>query len=151
MKKIGLLVLVLISLSEPVYSQTAVDSVKAVVNQLFIAMKSSDGTLLQSTFTDSAIMQTIGTSNEGNSMVKNQKVMDFAAMINKVPKGDVDERIEFDVVKVDGDLAIVWTPYRFYLKGEFRHCGVNSFQLVRQKEGWKIQYLIDTRRRTGCN
>jgi len=54
------------------------------------------------------------------------------------------------VVKIDGPLAIVWTPYKFYFNGKFSHCGVNSFQLVRFNGVWKIQYLIDTRRRAGC-
>lgn len=65
-------------------------------------------------------------------------------------RGGLDERIQFDVVKVDGPLASVWTPYKFYFKGQFSHCGVNSFQLVRVNGEWKIQYLIDTRRRNDC-
>jgi hypothetical protein len=32
-----------------------------------------------------------------------------------------------------------------YVKEKYIHQGVNSFQVVRTKEGWKIQYLIDTR------
>ncbi|MFT2543406.1 hypothetical protein ACMWP9_36050, partial [Escherichia coli] len=67
-----------------------------------------------------------------------------------IPKNMADERIVFDVVKIDADLAIVWTPYQFYRNGTFSHCGVNSFQLVRLNGRWKIQYLIDTRRKTGC-
>jgi hypothetical protein len=42
-------------------------------------------------------------------------------------------------------MATVWTPYTFYYKGQYSHKGINSFQLVKLKEGWKIQYLIDTR------
>ena len=62
----------------------------------------------------------------------------------------LDERISFETVKVDGDLAIAWTPYKFYLGDQFSHCGVNSFQLVKLEGVWRIQYLIDTRRRQGC-
>jgi hypothetical protein len=61
-----------------------------------------------------------------------------------------DERITFETIKIDGPLAVAWTPYKFYYEGKFSHCGVNSFQLVRLNGAWKIQYLIDTRRRTGC-
>ncbi|HNA01067.1 MAG TPA: hypothetical protein PLN49_09415, partial [Ferruginibacter sp.] len=67
-----------------------------------------------------------------------------------LPKDAADERITFDVVRVDGALAIAWTPYKFYFNGKFSHCGVNSFQLVRFNGEWKIQYLIDTRRKAGC-
>jgi len=61
-----------------------------------------------------------------------------------------NERITFEIVKVDADLASVWTPYQFYYKDKFSHCGVNSFQLVRLQGIWKIQYLVDTRRKTDC-
>jgi len=61
-----------------------------------------------------------------------------------------DERISFETIKIDGPLAIAWTPYKFYYEGKFSHCGVNSFQLVRVDNQWRIQYLIDTRRRQGC-
>lgn len=149
MKKIFILIC-LISLAQYTQAQSATDSVKQVVNQLFTAMKTSDPVLLQQCFADSAILQTIAMNKEGKTIVRNESVAAFAASISKAPAGALDERIEFDVVKTDGALAIAWTPYQFFLNGNFSHCGANSFQLVRFNGQWKIQYLIDTRRRTGC-
>lgn len=149
MKKIFILIC-LISLAHYTLAQSATDSVKQVVNQLFTAMKTSDPVLLQQCFADSAILQTIAMNKEGKTIVRNESVAAFAASISKAPAGALDERIEFDVVKTEGALAIAWTPYQFFLNGNFSHCGANSFQLVRFNGQWKIQYLIDTRRRTGC-
>lgn len=149
MKKIFILIC-LISLAHYTEAQSATDSVKQVVNQLFTAMKTSDPVLLQQCFADSAILQTIAMNKEGKTIVRNESVAAFAASISKAPAGALDERIEFDVVKTDGALAIAWTPYQFFLNGNFSHCVVNSFQLVRFNGQWKIQYLIDTRRRIGC-
>jgi len=67
-----------------------------------------------------------------------------------MPKDAADERIVFETIRIDGPLASVWTPYNFYYEGKFSHCGVNSFQLVKINGEWKIQYLIDTRRKQGC-
>ena len=133
-----------------VQAQTAEDSVKIVINRLFEAMKNGDAALLKSTFADSAILQTITRNKEGNTIVQNEDVAEFINFVSKQPKGAADERITYDLVKIDGSLAIAWTPYKFYFNGTFSHCGVNSFQLVRFNNGWKIQYLIDTRRRQGC-
>lgn len=133
------------------YAQTAEDSVKTAVNKLFEAMKNSDADMLKSAFADSAILQTISRNKEGKLLVLNEEISDFAASISKLPKGAADERIAFDVIKTDGPLAIVWAPYQFYYNGNFSHCGVNSFQLVRFDGTWKIQYIIDTRRKTPCN
>lgn len=131
-------------------AQSPEDSVKGVINTLFSAMKNADAAQLKSCFADSVVMQTIIRNKEGNFQVRNERAEAFAESIKKLPAGAADEQIVFETIKVDGPLALVWTPYKFYYNGQFSHCGVNSFQLVRFKEGWKIQYLVDTRRRTGC-
>ncbi len=130
---------------------TTEDSVKAVVTGLFSAMKSSDGQGVMKAFSDSAILQTIGNSKTGQTVIRTQNVKDFAAFVNTTVNGDADERISFETIKIDADLAIVWTPYQFYYKNQFSHCGVNSFHLIRINGEWKIHFLIDTRRKTPCN
>jgi hypothetical protein len=113
-------------------------------------MKNADAGLVASSFSDSAILQTIARDKEGKMIIVNSHVKDFTDFISKQKKGAADERITFETIKIDGPLATAWTPYKFYYEGKFSHCGVNSFQLVRINGQWKIQYLIDTRRREGC-
>jgi len=139
-----------ISISFASHAQTTEDSVKAAVNLLFDGMKTSDAAKIQSAFSDSAILQTIGRLKEGSEGIKNESIKEFVASVSKLTKGDADERIVFETIKIDGPLASVWTPYKFYYKGQFSHCGVDSYQLVRIKGVWKIQYLIDTRRKQPC-
>ena len=131
-------------------AQSAEDSVKTVVNNLFVAMKNGDASLFKTVFSDSAILQTISRSKEGKTLVRTESVDEFASFVSQLKKDSADERIRFETIKIDGPLAIVWTPYNFYYNGKFSHCGVNSFQLIRFDDEWKIQYLVDTRRRTGC-
>ena len=134
----------------PVQAQTAEDSVKAVVNSLFTAMKNADAEMMKSVMAADAVLQTVSKNKEGQVVVAGENMADFISSVSKLPKGAADERITFDVVKIDGALALAWTPYQFYYNGKFSHCGVNSFQLVRFTDGWKIQYIIDTRRKGGC-
>ncbi len=131
-------------------AQTATDSVKQVVTDLFKAMATSDSVKAEMVFTRDAIMQSFARNKEGQTIIRTDKPSDFASQIKQTAPGDLDERIEFETVKIDGNLAMVWTPYKFYYKGKFSHCGVNSFQLVKLNNEWKIQYLIDTRRKAGC-
>lgn len=131
-------------------AQTTEDSVKTAVKLLFDGMINADAVKIQSAFADSAVLQTIGRVKDGGETVKNEAVKEFVAAISKMSKGDADERIQFETIKIDGPLASVWTPYKFYYKGQFSHCGVDSYQLVRINGKWKIQYLIDTRRKQPC-
>lgn len=130
-------------------AQTTTDSVKAAVNSLFAAMMHADSAALMKCFAPGAVLQTV-VNKQGTVSVRTEAISGFASSIGQLPKDAADERITFDVIKVDGDLAIAWTPYQFYFQQQLLHCGVNSFQLVRLAEGWKIQSIIDTRRKNGC-
>jgi hypothetical protein len=150
MYKILFVLLLLVTTTGKAQTVSTEDSVKVAIGNLFAAMRNADSKALLACFTDSALLQTIVRDKEGGIRIKNEKLVDFATVVGTMPKAAADERITFDVVKIDGPLASVWTPYRFYFNGQFSHCGVNSFQMVRQNGSWKIQYLIDTRRKQGC-
>ena len=145
-----LILLTIILFTANLKAQSAEDSVKAVINNMFSGMKNADAGLFKSVFSDSAIMQTISRNKEGKTVVLNESLAEFADFVGQLKKDSADERITFETIKIDGPLAMVWTPYNFYHNGQFSHCGVNSFHLVRFSGIWKIQYLIDTRRRQGC-
>ncbi|SDC82160.1 nuclear transport factor 2 family protein [Pedobacter soli] len=125
-------------------------AIKKAVNNLFTGMKTSDSTLARSAFATGAVMQTI-VNKEGKVSVRNESVDNFIKLIGTPHKDQYDERIVFSKILIDGPLALVWTDYKFYLGDKFSHCGVNSFQLVKGDNGWQIVYIIDTRRKDGCN
>jgi hypothetical protein len=116
------------------------------IRNLFSGMKNTDPELMKSAFAEGAILQTI----EKDGTVKNENIQEFIASISKFSKDDLDERIAIEAIHTDGNLASVFTPYSFFFKGKFSHCGANSFQLVKQQNEWKIQYIIDTRRKESC-
>ena len=116
------------------------------IENLFNAMKSADSLGVKNAFSDSAIMQTFGKNQE----IRTDKVEDFAKQVGASKAGDLDERFTISKILVDGNMASVWVPYQFYYKGNFSHCGVNSFQLAKINNDWKIQYIIDTRRKDNC-
>ena len=129
------------------FAQNSVEKevVKPIEN-LFQAMKSADSIGVKNAFSGSAIMQTFGKNQE----IRTDKVEDFAKQVGASQAGDLDERFTIYKILVDGNMASVWVPYQFYYKGNFSHCGVNSFQLAKINNEWKIQYIIDTRRKDNC-
>ena len=150
MKKAGLVAFLLLAVFCQLQAQSEEDSVKAVVNAMFDAMKNGNEQGLKNCFSDSAILQTIANTKTGQKVIRTEQVADFATSVSKLPKGAADERIVFETIRIDGPLAIVWTPYKFYYNGQFSHCGVNSFHLVKLNGNWKIHFLIDTRRKEPC-
>ncbi len=108
-------------------AQTAEDQIKKTINDLFDGMRKSDTALLRSAFSPTAVLQTISKNKEGKVIVRTDKVDSFVESVGKPHEQVYDERITFDIIRIDADLAIAWTPYKFYIGDRFSHCGVNSF------------------------
>lgn len=124
-------------------AQTAQDSIKQTVDRMFLGMKNADSAMVVSCFHPSAVLQTI----VGDGNIRAEAYTSFGSVMKKLKPGQLDERITYGAIQVDGNLASVWTPYRLYFDGNFMHCGANSFHLVRTNGTWKIVHLIDTRRK----
>lgn len=146
----SILVLLTLFLSSYSFAQKDEELVRQSIVRFFDGMRLSDTSMIRSTFAPKAIMQTVNKNKAGEVMVGSEVLDSFIYFVAKPHSEIYDERISFDIIRVDADLAIAWTPYKFYIGDKFSHCGVNSFQLVRLNGSWKIQYIIDTRRRQPC-
>lgn len=60
----------------------------------------------------------------------------------------IEERIYDPLVRVDGDLAIVWAPYDFLVNGQVKHCGTDAVNLARIEGRWLITGIADNSRDT---
>ncbi|RCR68035.1 nuclear transport factor 2 family protein [Larkinella punicea] len=149
MRKALLIVCSLVSLSALAQSDDE-KAVRAAISQLFDGMRKADTTLFKAVFVPTASLQSIAKNKEGAVSVRSESIPNFIASVGKQKPGALDERLSAYEVRIDAELAIAWTPYVFYFNGQKSHCGVNVFTLVKLNGGWKIQAIIDTRRREGC-
>jgi hypothetical protein len=143
---------ILLSFLAPLFTQNDDEYlIKSTVEKLFIAMRENDSEMLPSIFDEKMRMMTTITDSEGFGMMKESSVDDFILRIAQPKeKGTLDERIVSWDIKIDGNLAMAWTGYEFYSSGNFSHCGVNIFNLVKTNSGWKIFSISDTRRKENC-
>ncbi|MEM9672852.1 MAG: nuclear transport factor 2 family protein [Bacteroidota bacterium] len=131
-------------------AQSAVDSVKSTIMQLFDGMRAGDSTMVSEVFASEARLLTVAEQDEKTSL-REAPISTFLQAVSS-PREDVwNERILDYRINVDGKLATAWTPYRFYRDTTFSHCGVNAFQLYLSNDGWKIIQITDTRQVEGCD
>jgi hypothetical protein len=123
-------------------------AVEDVLNRFFRGLSGGDTVLLKSTCVENPIFQTIVIDKSGNTTVVSGDFKEFVAVIGTPRKEKIEERIQIGNIEVEPFLASAWTPYRFFVDGRQVHCGTNSFQMVKVAGAWKIQYIIDTRRKT---
>ncbi|MFZ9002933.1 MAG: nuclear transport factor 2 family protein [Robiginitalea sp.] len=125
--------------------------VRAAIEHFFEGFHQRDTAKMRKVLHQDIHMQRIGKNQESSPALVNESIEDFLSSLANLPDTlQIEERLLAYHIQTDGDMAHAWTPYEFYLQGEFHHCGVNSFQLFRDPEGWKIIYLVDTRRVKDC-
>jgi hypothetical protein len=124
-------------------------AVMAPVHRLFDAMRAGDSAMARTVFHEEARLLGL-VEREGQTTVRASSIDGFLAAIGRPHDQVWDEKIWDWEVRIDDNLATVWTWYAFYLGDTFSHCGIDSFQLLRIEGEWNVVSLADTRRRSGC-
>ena len=152
-KTLTLLLLVTLTLSLNAQKRGETKAVRVAVQNFFKGFHKGDVALLKKTIHKDLHSQTTFIDGKGKSVIRTDAeaydaLVGFAQKVK--PTDDYFEKILSYTIHVDGNLASVWTPYEFYNKGKFSHCGANSFQLFNNNGNWEIIYLVDTRRKNDC-
>ena len=133
-----------------IYGQDERQDIIGIVDQLFDGMRAGDSSAISDLFTKEATLASIFTNNTGEVVKRSGSILGFINAVG-TPHDDIwDERIWTYDIKLDEPLASVWTEYTFYLGENLSHCGVNVFEMIHLKDGWKISSITDTRRSTNC-
>ncbi len=146
MKRIIIALILLVSI--PLSAQTDKDdsTPEETVEKFFAAFHAQDTVKLKNFAVEGTKLQSVSKDEEGNTKLSTDDYSNFLKSIASIPaEVSFKEKIHEYRVEENGLLATVTTPYSFYYNGNLSHCGVNSFQLVKFKDDWKIVYLIDTR------
>jgi hypothetical protein len=125
-------------------------AIEAVITTIFDGMRAGDSSMVASKVLRDAPMNSVYTNQEGEVV---RAIGSLDRWLNAIgtPHDEIwDEQISSIDIRIDGDLASVWTPYKFFVGENFSHCGVNSIQMAKLEGEWKIIHIVDTRRRDNC-
>lgn len=148
-----IIILLVLLISTTITAQDSEEiKVKQAIDTFFEGFHKGDTMLMKSVMYGKFPTQTTYKNKEGKSILVTEESSKLIQAIASRPVDQKwDERLLDYSIQVDGTMANAWTPYEFWFNDAFSHCGVNSFQLFNDDGNWKIIYLIDTRRREGCN
>ena len=123
------------------------DDVQQTIETFFEGFHHRDTVLLHQVCADKMILQSIEENSNGNRLTEDPLTF-FYRSVAAMPRDlKFKEQILNYTIQVDGAMGHAWTPYEFYINGKFSHCGVNAFTLFKEKDHWKIIYIVDTRRK----
>lgn len=141
------------------YTQTAVSAsqganekeVKQTINQFFDGFHKGDTAVIKQVIAANISLQTVLKKKTKEVKLSTTNFDSFLTIIHNRPKDQQwKEKLTSYTIIADDQLANAWTPYEFYVNEKFSHCGVNSFQLYKSQDGWKIISIVDTRKIKEC-
>ena len=147
----NLFTILLVLCASTAFAQTDQEQIKASINQVFDGMRKNDTMLIRQVLYPSCFLKSIGKDKNGAVKLQEDPISGWLKSVGTKREGIVlDERLTAYDIKIDGDMAMAWTPYEFYVNDKFNHCGVDVFTMIKTEQGWKIAGIVDTRRKDNC-
>jgi hypothetical protein len=121
------------------------EAILAAVQGIFDALAAGDGEILREIMHPDVLMHSVERAADGTRSSSTSTRDELIARLEGSEQV-LTERMWDAEVRVSGDLAMVWTPYDFYVGDELSHCGADALLLTRNDdESWKIIALSWTR------
>ena len=107
------------------------------VQKFFDSIEFRDRQLLESILVPNSLNISARELDDGEDQLN---VMSYDEVVTALtrPGRNAKERSWDETVLIQGNIAVVWTPYDFHVDGVFSHCGIDSFQLIKQDGQWLI-------------
>lgn len=111
-------------------------AVLAAVQAFFDAMAAKDAAAAAKLTIGDGVFHSVR-EIDGKEVLRTSAIQAF---VDSLPaqKGQLRERLWEPEVRVHGSIAMVWTPYDFWIDGKRSHCGIDLFTLVKTAGGWRI-------------
>lgn len=119
------------------------------IDAMFAALATRDGQALLAQVRPEGGATAVEEMADGTRIIRRTAWSDFAAGLKPGPERYA-ERLTDPAVDIDGDIAMVWSPYVFTIDGRVAHCGTDHFDMVRDAGRWKILNITWSKRTTGC-
>lgn len=131
------------------YADADAANVMAPIDAMFRGLAARDGAAILAQVRPEGSATVVADKADGTRAVRRQSWADFAAGVKPGPER-YEERLTDPAIEVDGDIAMVWSPYVFTIDGKVHHCGTDHFDLVREGGRWRVLNVTWTQRTTGC-
>lgn len=119
-----------------------------VVERFFKAMTANDLAASESVLTAEGILYGYSETADGLKITQPTHADYLAGIAGR--ETELVERMWDPQVLLHDRMAVVWTPYDFYIDGVFSHCGIDNFSLLKTDDGWKISGVVYSREKENC-
>lgn len=146
--RIGLLQFsLLFTLESLAQNQSDEQAALQVIDGFFSALESKEeGALAELMYPGSL---NISAARQGSNITLTAR--SYSELLERFADGPpIIERYWDHTLLVQSGIAVFWAPYDLYVGDSFSHCGVDSFQLVKENGRWWLTNLSWTIEREDC-
>ena len=129
---------VLFCVTAPLQAQDDAAEIRKTIMTMFDGMREGDSAKVHSVMMKDVIFQRVAKNREGKTVVSNSDFQRFLVAVGTPHEKVWDERIEFGPILIDGDMASVWTPFKFYLGDTFLTAGSMLLSFAKPKRGGRF-------------
>jgi hypothetical protein len=119
------------------------------VNAVFAGIAARDASAIAAQLFPGGSATLVAVQPGGSSTVERRTWTEVLARFQPGPE-KFEERLSDPAIETDGNVALVWGNYVFLIDGKVHHCGVDHFDLVRDRGVWKIANITWSQRTAGC-
>lgn len=131
----------------PLAAQTSEEKdVLATAQRVFDGMAANDAAKILSEMTPDARLYGVNASGIAYARPAEEWAKRIASSQSKF----IERFTKAPSISIHGAIANVWGEYEFLRDGKFGHCGVDSFNLLKTSDGWRVAAIFDTEEATGC-
>lgn len=126
-----------------------VAGIMAPVDAMFAGLAARDGSAILAQTRPEGGATVASEKADGTPTIRHMSWDEFAGGIKPGPERYA-ERLVDPAIEIDGDIAMIWSPYVFTIDDKVHHCGYDHFDLLREGGRWKILNVTWSQRMTGC-
>jgi hypothetical protein len=85
------------------------------------------------------------------TLIREDKLLQlhFDAFVERLPAtgaAKLEEHLYDPLVRIDDDIAVVWSPYKYFMDDKLDHCGTDLFSMIRRYGCWMVSGIADNSR-----
>ncbi len=123
-------------------------AVVEVVRTFFEAMTAKDSEKSSAVMTTDGVLYGYRENDAGLQIIRPTHADYLEGLATR--ENELIERFWEPTVLLHERMAVVWTPYDLYVDGEFSHCGIDNFSLLKLEQGWKITGIVFSMEADNC-
>jgi hypothetical protein len=134
----------------PTLTMAQEGEIRTATSKMFEGFKKSDSSMVRTVLHPHLRTLSTGLGRDNKVTLTEGDAKNMLKMVKRYLPNSLNEQIYGGQVRIDGNLAVLVSPYTFHLSKTFSHCGTDIFHWVKTDQGWKSISMTWNTQKQNC-